>query len=97
MNHKFHTHCIASDFKYVLVGKNDKFHLYDNQNELSILLPFPPYYDKVEYRHIQYIVHLYLNSWMSIFVMINIFWCIIRSTPTTFAITILTIHNIKIP
>ncbi len=44
---------------------NHKFHLYDNQNELSILLPFPPYSNKVEYGHIQYIIHLPLNFWMS--------------------------------
>ncbi len=50
--HKFHTHCITSDFKFVLVEKYDNFHLYDNQNELSILLPLPPYSNKVEYGHI---------------------------------------------
>jgi hypothetical protein len=52
IDHKFHTHCIVGDFKFVLVEKYDKFHLYDNQIELSILLPFPPYFDKVEYGHI---------------------------------------------
>jgi hypothetical protein len=45
-------HCIGGDFKFVLVEKDYKFHLYDNQNKLSILLPFPPYFDKVEYGHI---------------------------------------------
>jgi hypothetical protein len=50
--HKFHTHCIIGDFNFFLMEKYDKFHLYDNQNELSILLPFPPYFDKVEYGHI---------------------------------------------
>ncbi len=60
--HKFHTHCIASDFENILVEKDDKFHLDDNQNKLSILLSFPPYFDKVEYGHIQYIVNLSLNS-----------------------------------
>jgi hypothetical protein len=71
--HKFHTHCIANDFIFVLVEKDDKFHLYDNQNKLSILFPFPPYFDKVEYGHIQYIVHVSLNSWMSLSVMIVAF------------------------
>jgi len=54
-------HCIVGDFKYVLVEKDDKFHLYDNQNELNILLPFPPYFDKVEYGHIQFIIHVFLS------------------------------------
>jgi len=60
-NHKFHMHCIVGDFKYVLVEKDDNFHLYDNQNELNILLPFPPYFDKVEYGHIQFIIHVFLS------------------------------------
>ncbi len=72
IDHKFHMHCIVGDFKYVLVEKDDKFHLYDNQNKLSILLPFAPYSNKVEYEHIQYIIHVSLNSWMSLFVIINI-------------------------
>jgi hypothetical protein len=72
INHKFHMHCIVGDFKYVLVEKNDKFHLYDNQNKLSILLPFAPYSNRVEYEHIQYIICVFLNSWMSFFVIINI-------------------------
>ncbi len=70
IDHKFHTHCIDGDFKSIVV--DDKFHLYDNQNELNILLPFAPYYDKVEYGHIQYIIRVSLNSWMSFFVTINI-------------------------
>jgi hypothetical protein len=37
------------------------YNLYDNQNKLNILLPFPPYYDKVEYGHIQYIVCVSLD------------------------------------
>jgi hypothetical protein len=77
-----------------MVENNDNFHLYHNQNELSILLPFPPYFDKVEYGHILYIVCLFLNSWMSLFVMINILWCVPRLTPTTITITIFTTHNI---
>jgi hypothetical protein len=35
-NHKFHTNYIANDFKFVLVEKDDNFHIYDNQNELNI-------------------------------------------------------------
>ncbi len=71
--HKFHTHCIGNDFIFVLVEKDDKFHLYDNQNKLSILLPFPPCeIDKVEYGHIQYIIWVSLNSWMSLSVMTSI-------------------------
>ncbi len=44
-----------------MVEKNDKFHLYDKQNELSIFLPFPPYSNKIECGHIQYIICLSLN------------------------------------
>jgi hypothetical protein len=29
-------HYIANDFKSIVVEKDDNFHLYDNQNELSI-------------------------------------------------------------
>jgi hypothetical protein len=46
IDHKFHTHYIIGDFKFVLMEK------YDNQNELNILLPFPPYFDNVEYGYI---------------------------------------------
>ncbi len=55
-------HFIVSDFKSILLEKDDKFDLYDNQNELGILFPFISYSNKIEYGHIQYIVRLYLNS-----------------------------------
>jgi hypothetical protein len=55
-----------------VLEKDDKFHLHDKQNELSILLPFPPYFDKVEYGHFQYIVHLSFNSWISLSMMTSI-------------------------
>jgi hypothetical protein len=35
-NHKVHTHCIGDDFKFVIVEKDNKFHIYDILNELSI-------------------------------------------------------------
>ncbi len=35
-NQKFHKNYIVDDFKFVLVEKDDKFHIYDNQNELNV-------------------------------------------------------------